>query len=140
MFADETDELFRILKSIAGTVEACHVLGRIATQRKDVFDRRFGIPVEDRADLFEVVTNTGQVRDSRQHRLTLNPHHQVVGALAGRSARAIGHRHKRRLERLKMGDRGEELVRRLIGLGREELEAERGCASFEYVLDMHGHR
>ena len=112
--------------------------GRIASQREDVLDGRFGVAVEDRGDLVQVVTNARQVRDGRQHRLALNPHDQVVRALAGRAARAVGHRDERRLQSLELGDRGEQLVRGLVGLGGKELEAEGGGAGLEDVLDVHG--
>src|SRR5581483_10440916 len=39
---------------------------------------------------------------------------------------------------LQAGDGGEELLRRLVGLRREELEAERGRVPAEDVLNVHG--
>ena len=126
MRPDETHELVGILKRIARAVVVEHVAGRVAAQGQDVLDRRFGIAVQDRGDLVPAVADAGQVRDGRQLRFALNAHDQVVGSLAGRAARAVGHRHERGLQRLQLRDRREQLLRGLVGLGREELEAEGG--------------
>ena len=93
------------------------------------------VAVEKRGDLVLGVADTGQVGDRGQPGFMLNAHDQVVSPLARRAARAVGHRNKRGLQRLQLGDRVEELFRGLVGLGWEELETERGWTSLEIYLE-----
>ena len=59
--------------------------------------------------------------------LAVDADDEVVGAFARRAAGAVGDGDERRLQLLQAGDVGEQLLGRLVGLRREELEAERGA-------------
>ena len=58
-------------------------------------------------------------------RLAVDAHDDLVGPLAGRSARAVGDRHERRRQRLELHERPFERCHRLVGARREELERDR---------------
>jgi len=113
-------------------------LRRVAAQRQDVFDLGFRVSVEDRREFRLTMADTREVRDCGQPGLPLNPDDQVMCALARRAAGAVGYRHERGLESLQMRNGLKQIVRSFVGLGREELKAERGGPSLENVLDVHG--
>src|SRR6185369_6262059 len=58
-----------------------------------------------------------------------NPRHRRVGALAGRAARAIGHRDKAWGQRFERLDRFPQRLFHLLGLGRKEFEADLDVAA-----------
>ena len=92
---------------------------------------------QDLLDLRLAVADAGQVRDRVERGGLLQPQHQIVGQLPRRAAGAVGHRDERGLQRLQVGD---VLVKRLgvgLGLGREELERDRGLVGGEDVVNMH---
>ena len=122
---DEADELLGELESVAGTVVVGQRSRGVSTQGQDVLDGRCGVPIEDGRNVVLGMAHAGQVRHGRQLGFALDSHDQVVGAFPCRAPRAIGHRDKRRLERLQVRDRLEKLVRSLVRLGRKKLEAER---------------
>ena len=78
------------------------------------------------------------MRDGREVGFPLDADDEVVGAVASRAAGPVGHRHERRLQFLQGRDGAEQLLARLVGLRREELEAERGAVLGEDVLNVHG--
>ena len=114
------------------------VARRVAAQGQDVLDGRLRVAIEDRGELVPAVADARQVRDRRQPGLPLDPDDQVMGSLPRRAPGAVGHRDERGLQGLELRDRLEQLVRGLVGLGGEELEAEGGGAGLENVLDVHG--
>src|SRR5205823_15012638 len=93
---------------------------------------------ENGGQLVARVADAGEVRNGREGRLAVDADHQVVGPLARRAAGAVGDGDERRLQFLQAGDVGEQLFGRLVGLGREELEAEAGAVLAEDVLNVHG--
>src|SRR5262249_52657844 len=68
----------------------------------------------------------------------VDAHDQVVRALAGRAAGAVGDRDKRRLQFLQLSNGGKQFLGGLVRLGGEELETKRGPVFPEDVLNVHG--
>src|SRR5262249_17980978 len=128
------------LEGVLRPVITEHRTRRVASERQDVLDIRLRISVEDRYQLLATVADAREVRDGRQAGLALDPHDQVVCPFARRAAGPVGNRYERRPERLELGDRPEQVVRRPIGLGREEFEAKGGGAVLEDIPNMHGRR
>ena len=114
-----------VAEGVLRAVVVGQVSRRVAAEGQDVLDAARRVAVEDRGQLVAVVADAGQVRDGRQVGLALDADDQVVRPLAGRAAGAVGDRDERRLQRLQLGDGAEQLLGRLVGLRREELEAER---------------
>src|SRR5207302_4575739 len=84
------------------------------------------------------VADARQVRHRGEARLALDAHDQIVGALAGRAAGAVGDGDERRLQPLQADDVREQVLPGRIGLRREELEAEGRGVGGEDVADVHG--
>jgi hypothetical protein len=135
--ADEFHQLLGVAECVGGAVVIRPVAGRIAAERQDVLDAARGVAVENAGHLVEVVAHACQVRNGRQLGFAFDADNEVVRALAGRTARPVGHRYERRLELLQRRDRAEQLLARLVGLRREELEAERRPVLGEDVLNVH---
>ena len=135
---DEMHEAGCLGKDILRVVVVGFVARRIAPQSEDVADTGGGIAFQDFFDFRLVVPDAREVGDRVEAGGGLDPHHELVGHLARRAAGPVGHAHERRLERLELPDVFEELVQRLRGLRREELERERRGAFFQDIGDVHG--
>ena len=83
------------------------------------------------------VAHAGEVCH-RQHRgLAGDPFGDRDGAVARRTAGAVGHRDERRPQRLELADRAPQHLLAGLVLGREELERERPAALPKQVADAH---
>ena len=117
--ADEAHQVERVVE-LAG--RQVRVGGRVAAQREDVADARVGVAAHEVLELGVRVRSAGQVRHRRQRGVTRDLDDELVRALPGRAAGAIGHRHVGGRERLQLAQR--RVQRHVVGLrpGREELE------------------
>ena len=99
--------------------------GGIAAQRHDVADADLVIAGDDLVDLAARGADAGQMRGRQQRGLAEDAGDGGMGALAGRSAGAIGHRDEIRRERRQPVDGLPQVLLHLLGLRREELEGDR---------------
>ena len=95
---------------------------RIAAKRHDM--PHAGVPVllGHLGDVGLAGGDTGEMRGGLQAGLAHDPRNGRMGAFTRRAARAIGHRHKGRIERRQLRDRLPQLFFHLLALGREKLE------------------
>src|SRR5581483_5382552 len=119
-------------------VVVLQVLRRIACQGVQVGDAVFGVPLQNGAYLLLLVADRSEMGDGVAGCRLFEAHDEIVGALARGAARAVGDGDERGPQRFEFADGLVELFRRLVGLGREELEAERGAMSGKDVLNVHG--
>ena len=96
--------------------------GRITAQRHDMVDPDFEIGVQHLFDIVTAGTDTGQMRCRIQRRLARQPRHRRMGALARGAACAIGHGHKRGVERLQAGHTIPQALFHLGIFGREKFK------------------
>ena len=137
-FLDERHQVGGMVERVVFADVVRQVLRWVAAEGQDVFHARLGIPVQDRSQFLPRMAHTGQMRDGGQLGFSDDLHHQLVRTFAGRSAGPVGHRNERWLQRLQAGDVLEQLRRRLVGLRRKELEAERRRVVPENILYVHG--
>ena len=97
-----------------------------------------GVVVEQLGDVGSGVADAGQVGHGREGLLAVDPRDDVAGALAGAPEGAVGDRHERRAQLGQVGDRLLEGALGLVGLGREELERQRGPGVEEVGDPGHG--
>jgi len=110
---------------------------RIAAQREDVLDPLPDQPIDDLRDLAFASSDAGEVRHRRRAELLLDPRHDLDGAVARAPAGAVGHGHEVGVERLlEVRDGRHERSRALVGLRREELEAEHGLPAAVELADL----
>jgi hypothetical protein len=100
--------------------------GRIAAQRHDVADADLVIAADDIVDLAARRADAGQMRGRQQAGFVEDAGDGGMGALAGRSAGAIGHRDEIGRQRRETLDGVPQAALHLLGLGREELKGDRG--------------
>ena len=98
---------------------------RIAAQRDDMADADIVIAADDIVDLAARSADAGQMRGRQQLGLGQDAGDGGMGALAGRSAGAIGHGDEIGRERRETLDRLPQAALHLLGLRREELERDR---------------
>src|ERR1700730_14991231 len=75
--ADELNQIARVLERIARFIEG-HVARPIAPERQNISNRRLGVSLQNRIDLFLVVANAGEVRCRIQFRCMLDSLHKIV--------------------------------------------------------------
>ena len=120
---DAGDEFGRCLVAIGMRGVSCSdAARRIAAQRDDVADADLMIAVDDFIDLAARGTHTSQMRGRGQAGLGQDAGDGGMGALAGRSAGAIGHRYEIGRERRQPVDGVPQAALHLLGLGRKELK------------------
>jgi hypothetical protein len=104
-------------------------LGRVAAQRDQVPHPDVPIAARDFVDLLARRSDAGQMGGRGQLGFGDDPLDGGVGALAGRAAGAVGHRHKARPERRQRLDRPPQRFGHRFGLGREKFEADGDVAA-----------
>ncbi len=123
---DAGDELGRGLVAVGMRgVRRADAARRIAAQRHDVADADIVIAADDIVDLAARRADAGQMRGRRQAGLGQDAGDGGMGALAGRPAGAIGHRHETGRERRQPLDGVPQAALHLLGLGRKELKGDR---------------
>ena len=98
-------------------------LGRIAAKRDQVANPDLPIIAGDLVDLLARRADAGQMRGRGQLGFLDDPLDGGVGALAGRTAGAVGHRHEARMQRSERLDRLPQRRRHRVALRRKEFEA-----------------
>ena len=98
---------------------------RIAAQRDDMADADIVIAADDIVDLAARSADAGQMRCRQQLGFSQDAGDGGMGALAGRTAGAIGHGDEVGRERRQTLDRLPQAALHLLGLRREELERDR---------------
>src|SRR6266849_6520042 len=98
---------------------------RIATKCYDMADADIVIAADDIVDLAARRADAGQMRGRQQLGFSQDAGNGGMGALAGRTAGAIGHGDEIGCERRKTLDRLPQAALHLLGLRREELERDR---------------
>ena len=89
---DAGDEFGRGLVTVGmGGVGGADAAGRIAAQRHDMADANLMIAIDDLVDFAARGADAGQMRGRQQIGFGQDAGDGGMGALAGRSARAIGH-------------------------------------------------
>src|SRR5882724_11447679 len=106
--------------------------GRIAAKRHDVADADPVIAADDLVDLAPRSADASQMRGRKKLGFSEDAGDGGVGALAGRTARAIGHRHEIRSERRQALDGVPEALLHLFGFRRKELKGD--CRMFQPAL------
>ena len=99
---------------------------RIAAQRHDMADADIVIAADDLIDLAARGTDAGQMRGRGQAGLGQDAGDGGMGALAGRSAGAIGHRDEVGRQRRQPVDGVPQAALHLLGFGRKELKGNGG--------------
>ena len=101
---------------------------------------------DHRIDFILAGADTGQVRSGIDTGIGLDLGDHAQRALARRTAGAVGHRDKARLERSKLVDRVPEALFHCVGLGREEFKGKLqlwprggGLAAGAQIVVDHGH-
>ena len=97
-------------------------LRRIAAQGDDVANAGRPVPPRHLVDLLAAGADAGQVRRRLQRRFPTDANDRRVGAFAGRSTGAVGHRDVCRLQRRETLDAGPECLFHLRRLRRKEFE------------------
>ena len=119
-----------------GRVGRADAAGRIAAQRHDVADADVVIAADDVVDLAARSSDAGQMRGRQQVGLVEDAGDGGMGALPRRSAGAVGDRDEVGRQRRQPLDGLPQALLHLLGLGREELEGDRG--RFERALPVGG--
>ena len=112
------------MRPVAGTG-----FGGIAAKRDDVAHPDVPIVARDSVDLLARRCNARQVRRRRELGLLEDPLDRRVGALSGRTAGPVSNRDKARMQRLESLDRLPQVLLHLLGLRREEFEADLNVAA-----------
>src|SRR5690554_8002624 len=100
----------------------------LATQGDDTVDARFTVLVEQLAQVFLAVADAGQVWRGGHLHLLVELQHGVLGTVAGGATSAVGNREELGLLFGQHMGCGDQFFMAGIGLGREELEADRDVA------------
>src|SRR6202453_2504638 len=112
--------------------------GHVAPERHDMADAGVPIGLHDLVDLAARRAHASQMRGGLEGSLFDNALDSGMGALAGRTAGAIGHRDESRLQRLAPLDRRPQRRFRLVRPGRGEFERHRKRPSVaDHVLKTH---
>src|SRR5262249_37870077 len=101
---------------------------RIAAQRYDVAHAGRAIVADHGVDLGAGGGDAGEMRGRGERSLAKDALDGCVGALAGRTAGAVGHRHEIGFERREPGDGFPKGLFHLLGLRREELGGDADAA------------
>ena len=124
---DAVDQVGRALIAVGmRLVGGADAGGGIAAQRDDMADADIVIARHHVVDLALGRTDAGQMRRRRQPGLFQDAGNGRMGALAGRSPGAIGHRDEIGRERRQPVDGLPQRALHLLGLGRKELEGDFG--------------
>ena len=122
---DAGDQVGRALVAVGmGVIGGADAGGGIAAQRHDVADADLVIARHHVVDLALRRADAGQMRGRRQAGLFQDAGDGRMGALAGRSAGAIGHRDEIRRQRRQPVDGLPQAALHLLRLGRKELEGD----------------
>ena len=106
----------------------------------DVADTHGCVALQDLVNLGIAVQHAGEVRDRVERRGRLDPHHEVVGQIAGRAPGPVGHGDEARVQSFQLSDRLEEGLCSLLRPRREELERPRRFGLAIDVTSVHGAR
>ncbi len=102
---------------------------RVAAKRDNMADPAIPISARDFVDFVLARADAGQVRRGRQVGLVQDTLDGRVGPLARRSAGTIGHGDEARAQRRESLDRLPQCLAHLVGLRREEFEADPNVAA-----------
>ena len=134
---NETHKIHRLRKCIPRMVVVGFVAGGITSESENITHTGSGIAFEDSCDFFASMTHTCQMRHRVQRCGGLQAQNQIVREFTGRTARAIGHADKVRVDFLQLADCLVESMLCLGGLRWEKLERYSRFSGFENVEDVH---
>ncbi len=120
--ADEFHQLVGIGEAASGSFESVFPLGRIASQRDDIFHPAVARLLEVVAKLVSCAANTGQVRGDWQVVALVYFGDYFQRTVLGRAAGAIGTGHVRGPKFYQSLGMAEQAGHSLVGFGREEFE------------------
>ena len=134
---DELGELGGAAEPALGLDEVLLPARRVAAQREDVLDPGLGDPVERRGEALGRLADAAQVGHRFEAELVLEPLRDLDRALAGRAAGAVGDRDEVGPELAQRARGREQLLGRLLGLRREELDREDRRLRVDDLVDAH---
>src|SRR5258708_5822444 len=117
-----SNQLDSVVKTVGMGAPILRALGRIAAQRKDIFNPFALEPVQDRARLVFGLSDHGQMTHDLQSVAVVDSFHQVDGFFARASASPVCNRTKARIEPLNDLYFAEEVFLAFFRLRRKELD------------------
>ena len=134
---DELGEVGGASQPALGLDEVVLTARWVPAQREDVLDPRVGDPVERRPEPLGGLADAAQVRHRFEAELVLQALRDLDRPIAGRAAGAVGHRDEVGPQLLQRSRRLEQLLGRLLGLRREELDRENRRFGLDDLVDAH---